>query len=143
NTSPSPARTTGCSGSCRSNAAESCSIISISSRFHFGRLMTTTLTPSACLTSIGISKISPALEGGAPLPRGLQHPVAVERERRDAGHATAAGAAVRPGRPADDADDLGAARFVLENRRAGIAGAGAKPIARALADRIDQTNLQA
>src|SRR5262245_7747165 len=58
NTSPSPARTTGCSGSCRSNAAESCSIISISSRFHFGRLMTTTLTPSVCLNSIGILRAS-------------------------------------------------------------------------------------
>ena len=41
----------------------------------------------------------------APLPRGLHDPVAVERQRRNAGQTAAARAAVRPGRPADDADD--------------------------------------
>ena len=67
------------------------------------------------------------LQGRSPLPRGLQNPVPVKRQRRDSGEAAAAGAAVRPGRPADDADDNGTGWLVLEHRPAGIAGAGAKP----------------
>ena len=54
----------------------------------------------------------------------------------------AARRAVRSGRPADDADDGGAALLVLEYRRAGISGAGAEPVARALPDGIDQADLQ-
>ena len=77
------------------------------------------------------------------MPCGLQDPVAVERERRDPGEAAAAGAAVRPGRPAHDADDDGAGWLDLEHRPAGIAGTCAKPLARALASGIDQANLQA
>ena len=77
-----------------------------------------------------------------PLPRGLHNPVAVERQRRHAGQAAAAGAAVRPCRPADDPDDGRAALPVLKHRAAGIAGTRAEPAARALPDRIDQANLQ-
>src|SRR4051812_6174684 len=81
-------------------------------------------------------------QGCTPLPRGLQEPVAVKCERRDAGHPAAAGSPVRPGRPADDADDDGATWLVLEDRRAGIAGAGAEPVTCPLPDRIDQPDLQ-
>src|SRR5437764_2666890 len=83
------------------------------------------------------------LQSRSPLPCGLQDPIAVERERRDPGETAAAGAAVRPGRPTHDADDDGAGWLVLEHRPAGIAGACAKPAARALASGIDQANLQA
>src|ERR1700716_1230841 len=77
-----------------------------------------------------------------PLARGLKNPVAVERERRNAGQAAAARAAVRPGRPADDADDGRGALPVLEHRAAGIPGTGAEPVPDALPDRIDQPDLQ-
>src|ERR1700730_62049 len=76
-----------------------------------------------------------------PRPRGFQNPVAVKRERRNAGQAAAARAAVRPGRPADDADDGSTALAVLKHRPAGIPGAGAEPVAGALRERIDQTDL--
>src|ERR1700694_1907344 len=77
-----------------------------------------------------------------PLARGLQDPVPVERERRNPGQAAAAAAAVRPGRPADDANDGGAVRPVLEYGSAGIPGAGANPVADAQRERIDQPDLQ-
>src|SRR4051812_34197266 len=82
------------------------------------------------------------LQPRAPLPRGLLQPVAVERQRRDAGEPAATGRAVRPGRPADDADDGGTRLLVLEHRSAGIAGAGAEPVAGALVDGIDEADLQ-
>src|SRR5260370_17417241 len=88
-------------------------------------------------------KITPRTsQGKPPVLRGLQDRVAVERERRKAGQSAAARAAVRPGRPADDANDGRAARPVLEHRAAGIPSAGAKPVAGALRERIDQANLQ-
>src|SRR3981081_1300476 len=77
-----------------------------------------------------------------PLAGGLQDPVAVERERRNAGQSAAAGAAVRPRRPTDDAADGRPARPILEHRPAGIAGTGAKSVANPLRGRIDQANLQ-
>src|ERR1700694_2655852 len=77
-----------------------------------------------------------------PLAAGLQNPVAVKRERRDAGQTAAARAAVRPRRPADDADDRSGALAVLKHRATVIPGAGAKPLACALPGRIDQANLQ-
>src|SRR5712675_3074481 len=84
----------------------------------------------------------PASQGKTPLARGLQDPVAIERKRRDAGEAAAARAAVRPRRPADDADDGGSALPVLKHRATGIPRTGAKPLACALSDRIDQADLQ-
>src|SRR5260370_1573834 len=84
----------------------------------------------------------PASQGKTPLARGLQDPVAIERKRRDAGQAAAARAAVRPRRPADDADDGGTALPVLKHRTTGIPGTCAKPLACALSDRIDQADLQ-
>src|SRR6266404_2534595 len=84
----------------------------------------------------------PSSQRRTPLARGLHNPVAVECERRNAGQAAAARAAVRPRRPADDADDGGAALPVLKHRAAGIAGTGAEPVSIALPDRIDQANLQ-
>src|SRR5215471_14917995 len=59
-----------------------------------------------------------------PLPRHLQNPVPIEGERGDAGQSAAAGAAVRPRRPADHADDGRAALLIFEYRAAGIPGAG-------------------
>src|SRR5450432_1003444 len=84
----------------------------------------------------------PMLDRKTPLARGLQDPVPVERERRNAGQAAAAAAAVRPGRPADDANDGGTTRSLLEYGPAGIPGAGAEPVAGALRERIDQPDLQ-
>src|SRR6476660_7866818 len=84
----------------------------------------------------------PASQGKTPLARGLQDPVAIERKRRDPGQAAATRAAVRPRRPADDADDGGSALPVLEHRATGIPGTGAKPLARPLSDRSDQADLQ-
>src|SRR4051794_9620265 len=84
----------------------------------------------------------PGLQPRAPSPCALPNPVAVQRQRRGAGDAAAAGGTVRPRRPADDADDGGAAWLLLEHGPAGIAGAGAHSIAKALADRIDQADLQ-
>src|SRR6202042_4237 len=78
----------------------------------------------------------------APLPRGLHNPVAVERQRGDAGQAATTGAAIRPGRPADDTDDHWTALPVLEYRAAGIPGTGAEPVSRAARERIDQPDLQ-
>src|SRR5271165_415069 len=59
-----------------------------------------------------------------PLPHCLHNPVSIEGERRDAGQTTAAGATVRPGRPADNPDNCRAALLILEHRPAGIPGAG-------------------
>src|SRR5258708_28300586 len=84
----------------------------------------------------------PASQGKTRLARGLQDPVAIERKRRDPGQAAAARAAVRPRRPADDADDGGTALPVLKHRATGIPRTGAKPLACALSDRIDQADLQ-
>src|SRR5258707_1899570 len=84
----------------------------------------------------------PTSQGKPPLARGLQNPVAITRKRRDAGQAAAARAAVRPRRPADDANDDGTALPGLKHRATGIPGAGTKPLACTLSDRIDQPDLQ-
>ncbi len=65
-----------------------------------------------------------ALQRSAPAARGAQDPVAVERERGDAGEAATAVAVAGAGRPTHHADDDGAAGLHLEGGRAGIAGAG-------------------
>ena len=72
-----------------------------------------------------------ASERAAELCGRLQNPVPVKRQRRDAGEAAAAVRIIRPRRPRDDADDNGLAILFFEHRRAGIAGAGAKPVSRA------------
>src|SRR5579883_2124815 len=77
-----------------------------------------------------------------PLPSGSQNPVAVKCERRHPGQPAASVAAVRPGRPADDADDCGASLLILEHRAAGIPGAGAKTIARAIGRGVHEADLQ-
>src|SRR6202020_54386 len=78
----------------------------------------------------------------APLPGGLYNPVAIERKRCNAGQATAAAAAVWPGRPTDDTDDHRLALLILEHRAARISRACAETSSRALAGRIDETDLQ-
>src|SRR6266851_2562484 len=82
-------------------------------------------------------------ERHTPLAGGLQNPVPVKRERRDAGQTAAARGAVWSRRPADDTDNGRAALAVFKHRASGIPGAGAKPVARAQSDGIDEANLQA
>src|SRR6266700_3040730 len=84
-----------------------------------------------------------ALQCRTPLPGSLYDPVPVKRKRRDAGQAAAARGVVGSGRPADDADNDRAALPILKYRTAGIPGTRAEPVAGALPNRIDQTNLQA
>src|SRR5215831_11900574 len=82
------------------------------------------------------------LQSKTPLSGGLQDPVAVKCQRRHAGQAAAARAAVGSGRPADDTDDHRPGLVILNHRTAGIAGAGPQAIPRALPGGIDQANLQ-
>src|SRR4051812_8785227 len=77
-----------------------------------------------------------------PAPRGLQDPVAIERERRDTGQPAAAGGSVRPRGPADDADEHGSCRLVLEHGTAGITGAGANSVANTVGYGVDQPDLE-
>ena len=128
---------------CSGNGAGGCGDV------HLFRFLRTAARGRICVTlnpATDKARTAPRLRqtynDRTPLPRGLQDPVAVKRQRRHAGQPATARGAVRSGRPADDADDDRAARLVLEYRRAGIPGAGAEPVARALPDRIDQADLQ-
>src|SRR5262245_58660091 len=89
-----------------------------------------------------IDQIAIKLQRRTPAPRCLQNPVAIERQRRHAGQSAAAGAAIRPGRPTDDADNDRTTRLVLEHGTTGITRAGADSIANTVGYGIDQTNLK-
>src|SRR5258707_9175004 len=84
----------------------------------------------------------PNSQGKTPVLRGLQDPVAVERERRNAGQTAAARAAVRPGRPADDADNGGAPPPGLKHPAPRTPRAGAEPPSTPPPHPADPANLQ-
>ena len=72
----------------------------------------------------------------------VNNPRSMELKRRHAGKPAAAGVAVGAGRPAHHARDRECAADLLIDRRAGIAGAGAKAGTQVVGRRIDQAKLQ-